>query len=36
MAPASPTGIYAALVDDPDGHVVVISSDPNASPGAEA
>src|SRR5689334_7318673 len=30
MAPASPTGIYAALVDDPDGNVLLISSDPEA------
>jgi predicted lactoylglutathione lyase len=32
MAPASPTGIYAALIDDPDGNVVMISSDPEAGP----
>lgn len=36
MAPARPTGIYSALIDDPDGHVMLISSDPNAKPGAEA
>jgi predicted lactoylglutathione lyase len=35
MAPASPTGIYMGLVDDPDGNVVLISSDPNASPGPQ-
>ena len=35
MAPARPTGIYAALVDDPDGNVVLISSDPDANPGTE-
>jgi predicted lactoylglutathione lyase len=33
MAPAATTGLYAALVDDPDGNVVMISSDPNADPG---
>jgi predicted lactoylglutathione lyase len=35
MAPSSPTGIYSALVDDPDGNVIMISSDPGASPGGE-
>lgn len=34
MAPASPTGIYAAMVDDPDGNVVLVSSDPSADPAA--
>jgi predicted lactoylglutathione lyase len=33
MEPTSPTGVYSALVDDPDGNVVMISSDPNADPG---
>jgi predicted lactoylglutathione lyase len=33
MAPVrNELGIYAALIDDPDGHVVLISSDPNAAP----
>jgi catechol 2,3-dioxygenase-like lactoylglutathione lyase family enzyme len=36
MAPSSPTGIHSALVDDPDGNVVMISSDPEASPGSRA
>ena len=35
MAPATPTGIYAAMVDDPDGNVVLISSDPTADPAAD-
>lgn len=35
MAPTSATGIYAAMVDDPDGNVVLISSDPKAKPKAE-
>lgn len=34
MAPDRPTGVYAALVDDPDGNVVMISSDPEADPAA--
>lgn len=29
-------GVYAALVDDPDGNVLLISSDPNARPDAPA
>jgi hypothetical protein len=33
MAPAKTTGPYAAMVDDPDGNVVLISSDPDADPG---
>lgn len=32
MAPGTQTGLYAALVDDPDGNVVLISSDPAANP----
>jgi predicted lactoylglutathione lyase len=36
MAPAATTGLYAALVDDPDGNVILISSDPNADPGGAA
>ena len=32
MAPARPTGVYAAMIDDPDGNVVLISSDPAADP----
>jgi predicted lactoylglutathione lyase len=36
MAPAPTTGLYAALVDDPDGNVILISSDPNADPAATA
>jgi predicted lactoylglutathione lyase len=35
MAPAATTGLYAALVDDPDGNVVLISSDPSADPGGD-
>src|ERR1700759_5039557 len=31
MAPTTQTGLYAAMVDDPDGNVVMISSDPTAS-----
>lgn len=34
MAPTAKTGLYAALVDDPDGNVVLISSDPDANPEA--
>jgi len=34
MAPAKTTGPYAAMVDDPDGNVVLISSDAAADPGA--
>jgi predicted lactoylglutathione lyase len=30
--PSRSTGIYAALIDDPDGNVLLISSDPNARP----
>lgn len=32
VPPTRATGIYAAMVDDPDGNVVLISSDPNADP----
>jgi hypothetical protein len=32
MAPARTTGVYAAMIDDPDGNVVLISSDPAADP----
>jgi predicted lactoylglutathione lyase len=32
MSPAATTGLYAALVDDPDGNPILISSDPNADP----
>ena len=32
MAPAKTTGPYAAMVDDPDGNVVLISSDAAAQP----
>lgn len=35
-APASSKGIYMAAVDDPDGNVVLISSDPNANPEPQA
>ncbi len=31
-APSTPSGIYSALVDDPDGNVILISSDPAAKP----
>jgi predicted lactoylglutathione lyase len=31
MAPARPTGAYAAMVDDPDGNVVMLSADPAAN-----
>jgi predicted lactoylglutathione lyase len=31
MAPRRTTGPYAAMVDDPDGNVVLISSDPAAN-----
>jgi predicted lactoylglutathione lyase len=36
MAPASPTAVYSALVDDPDGNVIMISSDPNANPSQDS
>jgi predicted lactoylglutathione lyase len=36
MAPAATTGLYAALIDDPDGNVILISSDPNANPEGKA
>ncbi len=32
MPPARTTGVYAAMIDDPDGNVVLISSDPAADP----
>ncbi|MFF5078502.1 VOC family protein [Actinoplanes sp. NPDC000266] len=32
MAPRRTTGPYAAMVDDPDGNVLLISSDPAARP----
>lgn len=32
MAPTTLTGLYASMVDDPDGNVVLISSDPTADP----
>ncbi len=35
MAPTMQTGLYAAMVDDPDGNVVLISSDPTANPARE-
>ena len=35
MAPARRGGIYMGLVDDPDGNVVLISSDPSAQLGRE-
>ena len=34
MAPAKTAGPYAAMVDDPDGNVVLISSDAAADPAA--
>ena len=34
-APAQTDGPYAAMVDDPDGNVVLITSDPDADPAAE-
>jgi predicted lactoylglutathione lyase len=36
MAPAKTDGPYAAMVDDPDGNVVLITSDPDADPNAAA
>jgi catechol 2,3-dioxygenase-like lactoylglutathione lyase family enzyme len=30
--PGAPNGIYSAMVDDPDGNVLLISSDPAARP----
>lgn len=36
MAPTTTTGPYAAMVDDPDGNVVLVSSDPDADPVAKA
>ena len=36
LAPTTRTGPYAALVDDPDGNAVLISSDPAANPAANA
>jgi predicted lactoylglutathione lyase len=33
MAPKKTTGPYAAMIDDPDGNVVLISSDAAADPG---
>jgi predicted lactoylglutathione lyase len=35
-APSKTVGPYAAMVDDPDGNVVLISSDPAADPAAPA
>jgi predicted lactoylglutathione lyase len=35
-APAKTVGPYAAMVDDPDGNVVLISSDAAADPAAAA
>jgi hypothetical protein len=35
-APAKTVGPYAAMVDDPDGNVVLISSDAAADPSAAA
>jgi hypothetical protein len=32
MAPTRNAGPYAAMVDDPDGNVVLLSSDPDADP----
>ncbi|SNY68607.1 VOC family protein [Paractinoplanes atraurantiacus] len=32
MAPRRTTGPYAAMLDDPDGNVMLISSDPTAQP----
>jgi predicted lactoylglutathione lyase len=32
MAPTKTSGPYGAMVDDPDGNVVLITSDPNADP----
>lgn len=32
-APGAPNGIYSAMVDDPDGNVLLVSSDPAARPG---
>jgi predicted lactoylglutathione lyase len=32
MAPAKTTGPYAAMIDDPDGNVILISSDAAANP----
>ncbi len=34
MAPTRTSGPYAAMVDDPDGNVVLITSDPDADPEA--
>jgi hypothetical protein len=31
MAPRRTTGPYAAMIDDPDGNVILISSDPAAN-----
>jgi predicted lactoylglutathione lyase len=36
QAPAKVFGPYAAIVDDPDGNVVLITSDPGPDPGAAA
>ncbi|HEY0278854.1 MAG TPA: VOC family protein [Solirubrobacterales bacterium] len=36
MSPAKTTGPYAAMIDDPDGNVVLISSDAAADPEATA
>jgi predicted lactoylglutathione lyase len=35
-APAKTVGPYAAMIDDPDGNVVLISSDPAADPDSAA
>jgi catechol 2,3-dioxygenase-like lactoylglutathione lyase family enzyme len=35
-APSKGPGPYGALIDDPDGNVILISSDPGADPGGEA